>query len=436
MNDKIAKTMGRIKGEMSALKGIAALELERLGQRKKVVLAGVLAGLVGIGCCVPFMLNDDNKIDMAMIAGASGQSEDAIQEEHDVHAIAINGKRIVYVATKADAEAVLEQITTRYTEKGSEIKDVQFKESVEIVKADDYISAERAAIDETVVETYLCQVYEAAEYILTGTSTPKTYTVKGGDTLWDIANANNISPYELADMNPGINVDRLSIGDVINLYEVEPYVTVTTIEVATETERIPYEVEYTETADLYKGQTQVTSAGSYGSKEKQIEYIKENGIIVASTVLSEEILTEPVKQYALVGTTTMPIKTGSGSLAAPLGSVKLSSSAGKYGASRGSRTHVGVDLKGAKGDPIYASDGGTVIFSGYSGSYGYLIKVDHGNGIETRYSHCDSLLVSYGDDVEKGQIIGTVGRTGNATGYLLHFEVRINGSPVNPLNYL
>ncbi|MBN2851198.1 MAG: peptidoglycan DD-metalloendopeptidase family protein [Clostridia bacterium] len=100
------------------------------------------------------------------------------------------------------------------------------------------------------------------------------------------------------------------------------------------------------------------------------------------------------------------------------------------------KTHTGVDLGGTKGDDIYASGEGTVVFSGYNGGYGYMIKIDHGEGIETIYGHCSKLLVNVGDYVEKGQLIGLVGSTGLSTGPHLHFEVRIDNVPVNPLAFI
>ena len=379
----------------------------------------------------------DEEIETAEVKSAFGDFYDASNiDPNAVSIITINGQRIVYMRTAEDAQKVIEGIIARYTEGNSQITSATFAETVEIIEADDYVTAEMAAENKKVTETYLCQVDEAINYIMNGTSQPKTYTVQSGDTMWDIAKKNGISPYELAEMNPGFNADRLSIGDVLYLYEVHPFVNVTTVEVATETESIPFTTEYTETADLYKGQSKITSYGVYGSKEKQVEYVKQNGVIVSSQVLSETVLSEPVTQYAQVGTTTMPIRTGSGELISPVGSTQLSSAAGAYGAGRGSRRHKGVNLKADCGAPIYASDAGTVIFAGYSGSYGYIVKISHGNGVETRYAHCQSILVSYGDNVEKGQQIATVGKTGNATGYLCHFEVLINGSNVNPINYI
>jgi murein DD-endopeptidase MepM/ murein hydrolase activator NlpD len=112
-----------------------------------------------------------------------------------------------------------------------------------------------------------------------------------------------------------------------------------------------------------------------------------------------------------------------------MGYLEISSS---YG-SRGGGRHTGVDLRNPKGTPVYAVDDGVVVSSGYSGSYGNLVKLSHGNGIETWYAHCDTLLVSVGAVVKKGQQIATVGITGRATGYHLHFEVRKNGVPQNPM---
>lgn len=103
---------------------------------------------------------------------------------------------------------------------------------------------------------------------------------------------------------------------------------------------------------------------------------------------------------------------------------------------RGGSLHTGIDIAGRGGDPIYAYKSGLVIFSGWSGGYGYLIKVDHGNGVITYYAHCSKLLVTAGDSVEMGQEIAKEGTTGNSTGNHLHFEIRINGTAVNPYGYI
>ena len=97
--------------------------------------------------------------------------------------------------------------------------------------------------------------------------------------------------------------------------------------------------------------------------------------------------------------------------------------------------HSGVDIGSAQGTAIKAADNGTVTFSGWNGGYGYIVKIDHGNGTSTTYAHASKLLVSKGDSVTKGQVIALVGNTGNSYGAHLHFEIHVNGKHVNPLNY-
>ncbi len=100
------------------------------------------------------------------------------------------------------------------------------------------------------------------------------------------------------------------------------------------------------------------------------------------------------------------------------------------------RLHTGIDIGADYGDTVRAADGGVVIHSDWMGGYGNAVIIDHGNGISTLYAHNSQLLVSEGQTVAKGQAISRVGSTGYSTGPHLHFEVRQNGTPVNPLNFL
>jgi murein DD-endopeptidase MepM/ murein hydrolase activator NlpD len=98
--------------------------------------------------------------------------------------------------------------------------------------------------------------------------------------------------------------------------------------------------------------------------------------------------------------------------------------------------HRGIDQGASTGTPIGASKAGIVIFAGWQGGYGNLTLIDHHDGVVTAYAHQSRLAVSSGASVSQGQTIGYVGNTGNSTGPHLHFETRVNGSAVNPRQYL
>ena len=101
-----------------------------------------------------------------------------------------------------------------------------------------------------------------------------------------------------------------------------------------------------------------------------------------------------------------------------------------------SGAHTGTDICCAIGTPIKAISSGTVTFAQMNGSYGNIIKISHGNGVETWYAHCKELYATVGQEVKAGDIIAAVGMTGNTTGPHLHLEIRVNGVAVNPQNYL
>jgi len=103
---------------------------------------------------------------------------------------------------------------------------------------------------------------------------------------------------------------------------------------------------------------------------------------------------------------------------------------------RWGRMHEGIDIGASIGTPIYAAASGTVVYAGWEGGYGNLTVIDHGGGLATAYGHQSRLGVSNGQVVTRGQVIGYVGSTGHSTGPHLHFEVRVNGVPNDPLNYL
>ncbi len=98
--------------------------------------------------------------------------------------------------------------------------------------------------------------------------------------------------------------------------------------------------------------------------------------------------------------------------------------------------HEGIDIAAGTGTPVHAAAGGTVIYAEWMSGYGYLVVIDHGNGLSTAYAHNSELVVGMGDSVGKGFVVALSGSTGHSTGPHVHFEVRLNGAPVDPLGYL
>ena len=98
--------------------------------------------------------------------------------------------------------------------------------------------------------------------------------------------------------------------------------------------------------------------------------------------------------------------------------------------------HPGMDIDGERGEQVLAPAGGIVIKASYTGGYGNMIEIDHGNGISTRYGHLSRIEVSVGDSVSRGALIGLIGSTGRSTGPHLHYELRLNSRSINPRHFL
>lgn len=336
----------------------------------------------------------------------------------DAWSIRINGKDVVYAATEAEANSILDGVKREYQTAGSKLVSATFKESVEVVSAS-------APLDGILKQE------EAIHLITLGNKEPKVYTVQGGDTVWDIALENKMTTDQLIAANPGFDAEKLTIGQQLNLFEIKPYVTVRITEELTATEKIPFETIYENSSALYKGEVKVKKPGVAGSKEVVSRQVLENGVLVSSEEVSSKVVSEPQAQVSSKGTKSLATFVGTGSFVRPVGG-SISSGFG----SRGGGRHTGIDIPRPKGTPISVVDDGVITYTGTYYAYGKLIKVSHGNGVETWYAHCDSITVSVGDVVDKGETIGTVGITGRATGYHLHFEVRKNGTPQNPVHYL
>lgn len=204
---------------------------------------------------------------------------------------------------------------------------------------------------------------------------------------------------------------------------------------------IAFSTKTVDAANQYIGYSKITTAGIKGvaAKTELVETL--NGQESSREVLKNEVLVEPVSQVVVTGTAvnmatpTEKAEAQSAGFIMPLGKYEYVSAYWGDG-----RSHKGIDFAGKRGQALFAVQGGVVTFAGYKTNYGYLVEIDHGNGLKTRYAHCDALCVKEGQIVNQGDQIATMGNTGRSSGDHLHFEVLKKGSNgytnVNPYSYI
>lgn len=181
--------------------------------------------------------------------------------------------------------------------------------------------------------------------------------------------------------------------------------------------------------DLFIGESKVDK-GINGKNEVEEESTYINGKKINTEKISEKVVVKPIDTVIHTGMKN-PIPSGIAFLSKP----SRGSISSNFGA-RWGEIHHGIDIASNVGDPIGAALDGIVKETSYNSVYGNMIVVDHGGGIETIYGHCSKVLVKPGQKIKRGDIIGKVGTTGRSTGPHLHFELRVNGTAINPNKYI
>jgi len=291
--------------------------------------------------------------------------------------------------------------------------------------------------EEYVNRRYMMNLGYIAEKLYSTKSAEVTYTVQAGDTYYDIADQYDLTLAELLAMNPGYDAMSLHVDDVLTVSQAVPYLTVVDVERQSYVQDVPYGLQYQDDPDMYQGDYQVVSAGSFGKADITANVTYINGEETGRQTVATATLVQPVDEVRLRGTKERPSWFPTGTFRWPCNGIITSYFGGRYTGIYGASTyHEGLDIANGYGTAIYASDGGTVSLSGWYGGYGYVVIIDHGNGFETYYGHCSSLLVSAGEHVYQGQLIAYMGASGVASGTHCHFSIVLNGTFVNPLNYL
>jgi len=330
--------------------------------------------------------------------------------------IVINGEDKLCLKQKDDAQKLLDWLKSVYPAEPGE--QVGFKEKVELT-------------EKPVKASELLEFDVARDVVLLGTSEIKQYTVKEGDTAWDISAAFDIRPEQLQASNPGVDTWRLSIGQVLKLSMEVPLITVVATRQETVEEEMPYQVEEKKDDSLLPGEKKIIRPGVPGQRIVTYLVTKENGLETGREICEQNIIREPSSEVVVKGSQVMLASRGAARVSWPCGGGIVS----PFGM-RGGRMHEGIDIGADYGDPVAAAAGGTVTAAGWDGGYGKAVEISHGSGVVTKYAHLSTINVAVGRSVDRGEIIGKVGSTGYSTGPHLHFEVIIDGQQRNPVNFL
>jgi len=380
-------------------------------------------------------------VSIDQLTDAKGMSDKLIEHSSskitNACGVYVDGQFVCAVKNETDAVSVFDQILNeKKTDEANTMAD--FVEEVSYVQGL-YPDNEETVWDAERLEEKLRSKKAEAVY----------YTVKMGDTVSGIAQANDLTTKELMEMNRGLT-ETIHVGDQLLVSNEVNYLRVKLMKTVQRREEIPYETEETKTSSMYVGRTKTVQEGVNGERQitELVTYI--DNVAVSTQQVSSKVVKDPVTKKVNVGTkskssysgyssSTSPIYYGTGSVSTKM--MWPAPTAHQVSQYYGHNGHRGMDIttNGASGRPIVAAASGTVTYAGWdSTGHGYRVVINHGNGLQTGYSHCKSgsIRVRVGQQVSQGQQIARIGSTGNSSGPHLHFEVIRNGTRVNPSQYI
>lgn len=392
--------------------------------------------------------------------------------------LTVNGQVLAVVKDAATADSVLKDIKQQYVPEvatetklkkvslsTSRNKTMALKTQTKVESFNFQEKIETVSVNTTPDQVVTAE--QALELLTTGAEEPTIYTVKAGDTISSIAKKFGITSKQLFTNNIGVEEKKLQIGMKLNVTVTNLPLTAKTVETVTEEIAIKPGTEVRKSADLLVGVTKTVYAGQDGKKLMTYKVTRENGRIIQKEWLGQEVTLAAKDKVVLKGTKVKVIKavvkvssnnsnsstststrssskkatvtktsfskqvSNNSMFAWPVSGYSLSST---YG-TRWNKMHKGIDIVSSK-RTIMAAASGKVTFAGVKSGYGNCIVVEHSDGYETLYGHLKSISVDKGDKVSQGSTLGIMGSTGHSTGVHLHFEIHLNGSIKNPLNYL
>ena len=423
-------------------------------------------------------------VDFAVYAAEAGHKADYTTTLHNIEAsLKSNEKKselvagytirvndfCVTLASQEDVIKVLENVKSDYDEanlfqvamtsaEDNEYK-IAFKESsiasVDVDKVSAQIVGDQAIVspitEDTIMENGLLaigfsedvkvlqvnttaqdimSVEDATEAITKKTAAKETYTIQDNDCLYNVAIKYDMTKEELYAVNDGFNENTVVFpGDKVVVTVPTPEISVVYAQEESYEEEFYADVEYIDDNSMYVGQSSVVREAVPGKRHVDVAVTYKDGVAVSTTIINEQIESQPVSKVVKRGTLTAP------TYIFPLTFYYYISEEFGYRDWTGS-FHGGLDYASPTGTTVMASRSGTVTYAGWKGSYGNTVEITHGDGHMTRYAHLSGFACSVGDYVNQYETIGYVGSTGFSTGPHLHFEIIVNGVQTNPHNWL
>lgn len=367
---------------------------------------------------------DDNELCDAILRTAG----DSIAEATGLY---VDGEFVGAMESSDELNAVLDGIKDTYFDRNDENQRAEFVQTVETL---DGLFPSATVADGEKIRALLTR--EAV--------VKKTYTAVPGDSLGLIASKNDMTLSELRRMNPPYaNTDMIHIGDEVVVQRPQPFLQVKVIKKIFYTEKIAYNTQYKQNTSKPTTYSKTLTKGVDGSRDIVAEVTSLDGLETKREIVSSTVTKEPVTRVIERGTQRVTTSSGfevvqgdgqtRGTMIWPVPIC--------HNMSRGfSSGHRALDICNGpvtvRGKNAVAADGGVVIYAGWYGGYGNMVKIQHANGLVTLYAHFQAVRVVKGQTVSQGQVVGIIGSTGNSTGPHLHFEVIRNGVRVNPLQYV
>ncbi len=294
----------------------------------------------------------------------------------------------------------------------------------------EYVEVVQAYVDEDQIST----LDQAIEGVTKDQEKSVIYEVVAGDSLSVIAEKNETTMDKIIAMNSNIQSENsvIRVGDEIVVTIPEPELSVVRTEEVYYEEVYDADVQYVDNDEWYTTDMKTLQDPVSGFRKVVADITYRNAEEAGRTLVYEDIVMAAVPKIVERGTKTPPV------YLKPISGGRMSSGFGRRGAPvKGASTyHKGVDWATPIGTAVAASSGGTVSKAGWGSGYGYVIYINHPDGRQTRYGHLSKILVKAGQTVKQGEKIALSGNTGRSSGPHIHFEILVNGTQVNPLNYL